>query len=320
MNKGGFWAFLTPLVANIIFFAERPAEWGITMFANFEQSVIDTSGARINLVKAGTGPPLLLLHGYPQTYVMWHKIAPRLAEDFTVVAPDLRGYGDSSKPEGGLGHINYSKRAMAQDQVEVMSKLGYEEFYVVGHDRGARVAHRMALDHPHRVKKLVLLDIAPTHKMYTTADKDFATAYYHWFFLIQPYDLPETLIAANPEYYLRTCLERWGRDSSAFVPTALAEYIRCFSDPAAIHATCEDYRAAATIDLEHDNLDMEQKILCPVLALWGGKGLIGRKYDVLETWRERANDVRGRAINSGHFLPEEAPEGTYLAIQEFLAS
>jgi len=290
------------------------------LFPKFEQTVIDTSGARINLVKGGTGLPLLLLHGYPQTYVMWHKIAPRLAEDFTVVATDLRGYGDSSKPDGGAFDINYAKRAIAQDQVEVMSQLGYVNFYVVGHDRGARVAHRMALDHPHRVKKLALLDIAPTHKMYATTDQEFATAYYHWFFLIQPEDLPETLIGANPEYYLRTCLERWGRDFSAFVPEALAEYIRCFSDPATIHATCEDYRAAATIDLEHDHLDIEQKVVCPLLVLWGGKGFIGRKYDVLETWRERANNVCGKAIACGHFLPEEAPEETYLALHQFLTN
>lgn len=287
------------------------------LFPNFERTTINTSGAKINLVKAGNGPGLLLLHGYPQTHIMWHKIAPRLAENFTVVATDLRGYGDSSKPDGGLNHINYSKRAMAQDQVEVMLKLGYEQFYVVGHDRGARVSHRMALDHPQCVKKLVLLDIAPTYTMYATTDKEFATAYYHWFFLIQPYDLPETLIAANPEYYLRKCLERWSKDVSAFTPEALAEYIRCFSDPAVIHATCEDYRAAATIDLEHDELDMEQKITCPVLVLWGGKGIIGRKYDVLETWRERANDVCGQAIPCGHFLPEEASGQTYQVISQF---
>lgn len=290
------------------------------LFPNFEQTTIDTSGATINLVKGGNGFPLLLLHGYPQTHTMWHNIAPHLAKNFTVVATDLRGYGDSSKPDGGLNHINYSKRAMAQDQVEVMLQLGYEEFYVVGHDRGARVSHRMALDHPHRVKKLILLDIAPTYKMYATTDQEFATVYYHWFFLIQPYDLPETLIGTNPEYYLRKCLERWGKDFSAFSAEALAEYIRCFSDPSVIHATCEDYRAAATIDLEHDQLDMEQKITCPILVLWGGKGIIGRKYEVLEAWRERGNDVRGYALPCGHFLPEEAPEETYQAIYQFLSA
>ncbi|BAT52887.1 putative hydrolase [Nostoc sp. NIES-3756] len=288
------------------------------IFTDFEQTTVKTIQAQINLVKAGHGPALLLLHGYPQTHVMWHKIAPRLAENFTVIATDLRGYGDSSQPESLPNHINYSKRVMAQDQVEVMSELGYEQFYVVGHDRGARVAHRMALDHPHRVKKLALLDIAPTYKMYAATDKEFATAYYHWFFLIQGDNLPETLISANPEYYLRQCLEKWGKDFSAFHPQALAEYIRCFSQPAVIHATCEDYRAAATIDLEHDELDMKQKIQCPVLVLWGEKGIIGRKYNVLEIWRERAIDVSGQSLPCGHFLPEEAPQETYQAIYEFL--
>ncbi|MBD2343686.1 alpha/beta fold hydrolase [Anabaena subtropica] len=290
------------------------------MFIDFEHTIVETTEAQINLVKGGHGPALLLLHGYPQTHVMWHKIAPRLAENFTVVATDLRGYGDSSKPTSIPHHLNYSKRVMAQDQVEVMSKLGYEEFYLVGHDRGARVAHRLVLDHLHCVKKLALLDIAPTHKMYETTDKEFATAYYHWFFLIQPDNLPETLIGANPEYYLRKCLEKWGKDFSAFHPQALAEYIRCFCQPAVIHATCEDYRAAATIDLTHDELDMEQKIPCPLLVLWGEKGIIGRKYNVLETWRERAIDVRGHSISCGHFLPEEAPEETYQAIYKFLVN
>ncbi len=202
------------------------------MFDSFEQTQINTSGATIHLVKGGNGFPLLLLHGYPETHLMWHKIAPRLAEEFTVIAPDLRGYGDSSKPEGGADHYNYSKRAMAQDMVEVMIQLGFEEFFVVGHDRGARVGHRMTLDHPQRVKKLAVLDIAPTYKMYMTADKAFATAYYHWFFLIQPYDLPERLIGAQPEYYLRKCLTRWSADAGAFTPEVVEEYLRCFSNPA----------------------------------------------------------------------------------------
>jgi haloacetate dehalogenase len=251
---------------------------------------------------------------------MWHKIAPRLAEDFTVVAPDLRGYGDSSKPEDGPDHYNYSKRAMAQDLAEVMDKLGYQEFFVAGHDRGGRVAHRMALDHPQRVKKLAVLDIAPTYKMYMSTDKAFATAYYHWFFLIQPYDLPERLIGSQPEYYLRRCLASWSADPAAFAPEAVAEYIRCFSNPATIHASCEDYRAASTIDLQHDEADMDQKVACPLLALWSERGVVGRRYNVLETWRERANDVRGKALPGGHFLPEEAPEETYEALREFLVT
>ncbi len=279
---------------------------------------IKTTGASIHLLKAGSGYPLLLLHGYPQTHIMWHRIAPRLAESFTVVLPDLRGYGDSSKPEGEPDHSNYSKRAMAQDMVEVMSQLGYDEFYVVGHDRGARVTHRMALDHVQCVKKAAVLDIAPTYKMYMSTDKEFATIYYHWFFLIQPADFPERLIAAQPEYFLRSSLRRWAGDPSAIASEAMAEYIRCFSDPASIHATCEDYRAAASIDLQHDETDMQQKVGCPLLVLWGEKGFVGRKYDVLATWRERADHVQGQAIPSGHFLPEEAPEETYKALQPFL--
>ncbi len=288
------------------------------MFENFEQKQYNTSGAVIHLRKGGNGFPLLLLHGYPETHLMWHKIAPRLAQEFTVVVPDLRGYGDSSKPEGDLDHYMYSKRAMAQDMAEVMTQLGFEEFFVVGHDRGARVGHRMALDHARRVEKLAVLDIAPTYKMYMTADRTFATIYYHWFFLIQPFDFPERLIGSQPEYYLRTSLKRWSADFAAFSPEVVEEYVRCFSDPATIHATCEDYRAAASIDLEHDEADMGQRVTCPLLALWGEKGFVGRKYDVLEIWRERAIDVRGGTVPGGHFLPEEAPEETYLALREFL--
>ena len=288
------------------------------MFEGFEQATIVTSGATINLVKGGSGPPLLLLHGYPQSHVMWHKIAPRLAQDFTVVAPDLRGYGDSSKPEGGPDHVNYSKRTMAQDQVEVMAALGFEQFYLVGHDRGARVSHRLTLDHPEKVLKLAVLDIAPTYLMYKTTDMEFATAYYHWFMLIQPYDIPEKFIGGDPEYYIRKKMAHWGRDETAFPEEVLLEYIRCFRDPATIHASCEDYRAAAGIDLQHDEADMTTKISCPLLALWGSKGFVGRKYDVLETWRERASNVQGHSVPSGHFLPEEAPDETYAALHNFL--
>lgn len=289
------------------------------LFEGFTRARIETSGATIDLVHGGTGPPLLLLHGYPQTRAMWHKIAPRLAERFTVVAPDLRGYGDSSKPPGGADHSGYSKRAMALDQVEVMTKLGFEEFAVVGHDRGARVAHRMALDHPGRVRRLALLDIVPTYTMFASVNKEMATSHYHWFFLIQPYDLPERLIGNDPEYYLRKKLERWSAGTEAFAPEAVAEYVRCFSNPATIHATCEDYRAAASIDLVHDEADLARKVICPVLVLWGTGRLQGRPRDVLAAWRERATDVRGRPLPCGHFLPEEAPEETCAELQAFLA-
>ncbi len=290
------------------------------LFENFEHARIATRGATISLVKGGHGYPLLLLHGYPQTHMMWHKIAPRLAEEFTVIVPDLRGYGDSSKPEGGPDHAGYSKRAMAQDMVDVMSTLGYEEFFVVGHDRGGRVAHRLALDAPQRVKKVAVLDIAPTYKMYKTANQAFATAYYHWFFLIQPYDLPERLIGTQSEYYLRRFLAAGSADGTTFTPEAVAEYLRCFSDPATLHAMCEDYRASATIDLLHDEADMSQKVTCPLLALWGEKGFVGHAYDVLEVWRERAENVSGQALPGGHFLPEEVPDETYNALRTFLVS
>ncbi|MGF1471558.1 MAG: alpha/beta fold hydrolase [Rubrobacteraceae bacterium] len=285
------------------------------MFEGFGEERIEGRGAGIHLVRGGDGPPLLLLHGYPQTHVMWHEISQRLAADFTVVAPDLRGYGDSSKPAGGPDHAGYSKREMANDQVEVMDRLGFDRFSVAGHDRGGRVAHRMALDHPERVEKLAVLDIAPTHTMYTTADMEFARAYYHWFFLIQPYDLPERLIGADPEYYLRKKLGQWGRDERAITPEAFTEYLRCFS-PETIHASCEDYRASASIDLTHDEEDLGHRISCPLLVLWGEKGFVGKKYDVVATWKEKTADVRGRSLPCGHFLPEEAPEQT---LEEFRA-
>ncbi|MEE8533949.1 MAG: alpha/beta hydrolase [Alphaproteobacteria bacterium] len=290
------------------------------MFTGFERLEIDCGDAVINLVKGGSGPPLLLMHGYPQTHVMWHKLAPALAERFTVVATDLRGYGDSAKPPGGDDHAGYSKRAMAADQVAVMRALGFERFHVAGHDRGGRVGHRMALDHADAVTKLAVLDIVPTHKLFATTDKALATAYYHWFFLIQPHDFPETLIGNDPDYYLDFVFARWGADADAFSPEAMAEYRRCFSDPAAIHASCEDYRAAASIDLEHDEADLGRRLTCPLLALWGEKGAMHRLYDVLACWRERAQAVEGRALACGHYLPEEAPEETVAALSRFFSA
>ncbi len=290
------------------------------MFPEFQNVVIQTSEVKINLIKGGKGYPVLLLHGYPQTHVMWHKIAARLAENFTIIIPDLRGYGDSDKPSGMTNHDNYSKRVVAQDQIDVMSQLGYEEFYLVGHDRGGRVAHRLTLDYPHKVKKLALLDIAPTYQMYTTTDQEFATAYYHWFFLIQPFPFPETLINNNPDFFLTHCLQSWSKTESAFTPEAMEEYLRCFRDPQTIHGTCEDYRASATIDLEHDRMDIDNKIECPLLVLWGNKGVIEKKYNVTQSWKKRATNVQGKSLNCGHFLPEECPEETYQLLQKFLTN
>jgi haloacetate dehalogenase len=289
------------------------------VFEGFERERIQTSETEIELVRGGEGPPVLLLHGYPQTHAMWHLLVPRLAEDFTVVAADLRGYGDSSKPFGEEDHSTYSKRAMAGDQAAVMESLGLDSFAVVGHDRGGRVAHRMALDYPDRVTKLAVLDIVPTRHIFETVGKELATAYYHWFFYIQPYDLPETLIGGNPSYYLRKKLGGWGTSLETFTQEALAEYERCF-DTATIHASCEDYRAAASIDLTHDGKDQDEghKVECPLLALWGGRGVMERLYDVEAVWREYAIDVRGKPLDAGHFLAEERPTETIRELKEFL--
>jgi haloacetate dehalogenase len=287
------------------------------LFPSFTSCRIKTSGAEINCVVGGSGPPLLLLHGYPQTHAMWHKLAPRLAERYTVVCSDLRGYGDSSKPDGGERHVNYSKRAMAADQVEVMRALGFARFRLAGHDRGARVTHRLCLDHSDAVVRAAVLDISPTRIMYAGTNKAFATAYYHWFFLIQPFDLPERMIGADPIYYLHKKLAGWSSGLQHFDPRALAEYERCFRDPATIHATCEDYRAAASIDLEHDAADADAKIACPLLALWGTKGVVHRMFDPISDWKSVARDVIGKPVVSGHFLAEEAPEETLTELIAF---
>ena len=290
------------------------------MLEGFVTERVRVPGAEINLARGGSGPPLLLLHGYPQTHAMWHRVAPRLAERFTVVAPDLRGYGDSSKPPSDPEHFAYSKRATAQDQVEVMAALGFERFAVVGHDRGARVAHRMCLDHPERVTRVALLDIIPTRAVFQAVNQRIATATYHWFFLIQPYDLPERLIGSDPEFFLRWHLRSWsGGEDGFFDPAAVAEYVRCFGDPATIHASCEDYRAGASIDLAHDEADLDRKVACPLLVLWGQKDPDKAGWGMVEAWRERAEDVRGRALPSGHFLAEERPEETLAELVPFLA-
>jgi haloacetate dehalogenase len=290
------------------------------MFEHFTQTQIATDGATINLRYGGSGPAVLLLHGYPQTHAMWHRVGPRLAEHFSVVMADLRGYGDSSKPAGGDDHAGYSKRAMALDQAQVMAALGFDRFAVVGHDRGARVGHRMALDHADRVTRLAVLDIVPTYHIFTHVTKELATLYYHWFFLIQPYDLPEKLIGADPRYYLHKKLGGWGSQLEIFAPEALAEYERCFADPAMIQASCEDYRAAASIDMIHDQADRGRKLDCPLLALWGERGVPHRCHNVLEVWRDYGHDVRGRPLAAGHFLAEEQPEETADELLAFLTA
>jgi haloacetate dehalogenase len=297
---------------------QSPQPPAASLFPGFQPAVLQTSATTINLVHGGKGRPVLLLHGWPQTHVIWHKIAPRLAQDFHVVVADLRGYGDSGKPSEGKNHEGYSKRAMAQDQVEIMQQLGFETFAVVGHDRGGRVGHRMALDHPARVTKLAVLDIVPTHKLYNTVSREFATAYWHWFFLIQPAPLPETFLSTNADFFINRA---FGRSApGVFRKEAVDAYLRAFRDPATIHAGCEDYRAAATIDLSHDDADIGRKISCPVLALWAAKGPMNRLYKVLETWQERAANVTGKSLPSGHFLPEEAPDETYAELQAFLST
>lgn len=288
------------------------------MFAGFQVRDIDGSGARIHLRIGGSGPPLLLLHGNPLTHVMWHKIAPRLAERFTVVATDLRGYGDSSKPPGGEKSIGYSFRSMAVDQVEVMRALGFEKWRVAGHDRGGRVAHRMALDFPRHVEKVAFLDIVPTHHMLSNIRKSWAVDSYHWFFMAQPFDYPEAMIEAYGfERYIRRKLDKPGVGLSAFTPEAMAEYIRCCTREN-IHAVCEDYRAAVGIDLVHDEADLATKIAMPMLVLWGEKSHVNRSYKPIEAWKERAFDVRGRMLPCGHYPAEQSPEETLAELLAFL--
>jgi haloacetate dehalogenase len=285
------------------------------MFEGFELTTIDTGEARIRVRHGGSGPPLLLLHGNPQTHVMWHKIAPRLAREFTVVAADLRGYGDSSKPPNSEDHAAYSKRAMARDQVEVMRQLGFEEFFLAGHDRGARCAYRLALDHPQRVRKLAVLDILPTYETFRRADMQFGLRTWHWFFLAQPADFPERAITRAPDVFF----ER--RPTSYWTDEARADYWRCYQNPETIRAICEDYRAGASIDFNLDKADVgTRKIVCPVLVVWGEQSWFQMGWDFLGIWREWADDVRGRGLNSGHFLAEEVPDETYAELRAFFSA
>jgi len=296
-------------------------------FEGFEAQQVDVGNGISLFVRRGGkrgAPPLLLLHGYPQTHAMWQRVALRLADRFELVLPDLRGYGRSSKPPGAADHANYSKRAMAADIVALMRALGHERFHVAAHDRGARVAHRLALDHPQAIDRLCLIDIVPTLQMYERTDMAFAQAYYHWFYLIQPAPLPEKQIGADAPWYLRWTLSGWGSKGIDYIePEALADYEQGFCNAEGIHAACEDYRAAASIDLEHDRTSRAagQRIACPLHVLWGARGVIARLYAPLDDWRAAASGpVTGRAFDAGHFIAEELPEPTADELAGFFAA
>lgn len=300
--------------------AAQPAN-ASPMFPGFQRARLQANGVTINAVHGGQGRPVLLLHGWPQTHVIWHKIAPKLATEFTVVATDLRGYGDSDKPKGGGDHAAYSKRVMAQDQAEVMSRLGFDTFAVVGHDRGARVSHRLAMDHPSRITKLALVDIAPAAQVYRSLTKDMAAAYWHWFFMRLPEPVPETILGNDVDFIFKVLAGR--EPAGTFTNEAIAEYVRAWRDPATIHAGCEDFRATASIDLVHDEEDElhGRRVACPLLVLWGERGQVGPYFkDVLAVWRRYATILTGRAVPGGHFLAEESPDETYKEIRAFLTS
>jgi haloacetate dehalogenase len=293
------------------------------LMPDFEPFDVVTEGdVTIHGVRAGQGLPVLLLHGHPQTHLTWHEVAPQLVSaGYQVIAPDLRGYGDSSRPPGGDHHAGYSKRMMARDQVAVMRSLGHERFAVIGHDRGGRVAHRMALDHPGAVDCVTVIDIAPTATMYAQTNQEFARRYFWWFFLIQPAPLPERLIEGDLEFFLRSHLAAQSKTPGVPSEELIQEYLRCYRLPGGIHAICEDYRAAASIDLEHDAVDTGagRKLEMPLLVLWGSKGVVGEIYDVLATWRAVAADVRGQPLDCGHSPQEERPAQTVAALLEFMS-
>ncbi|MDB6145285.1 MAG: putative hydrolase [Pseudomonas sp.] len=291
------------------------------MFAGFQKHQRQVNGVDIAYRIGGSGPGLLLLHGHPQTHVIWHKVAETLAKQFTVVAADLRGYGDSSKPPADEDHSRYSKREMARDNVELMRELGFSSFSVLAHDRGARVAHRLALDHSHSVKRMVLLDIAPTLSMYTQTNEAFARAYWHWFFLIRPAPLPETLIEANPEQFLRSVMGSRSAGMAPFADEAFSEYLRCLKLPDAARGICEDYRASASIDLDHDRADIAagHKLNLPLMVLWGAEGIVGRCFEPLKEWQQVATDVQGKPVPAGHYIAEEAPELLLAEVLPFLS-
>ena len=292
-------------------------------FSGFEShtaSVASDDGPiEISYLKGGSGPPLLLLHGFPQTKAIWELVAPELAKNYTVIAADLRGYGASSKPHGDTDHATYSKRAMASDQHALMRSLGFERFFLLGHDRGGRVSHRLAMDFPESVLRLMVLDISPTLTMYENTSMEFAKGYWHWFFLIQPEPVPETLIGANPEYWLKNHMGRHA-GTGIFSPTRWSEYLSGASNPESMHAMCEDYRAASTIDLMHDRLDRElgKKLQMPMRVLWGEHGLVNKCFQPIEDWKRVSyTEVTGKTVSCGHYIPEELPEGLIAETKEF---
>lgn len=279
------------------------------MLEAFESLQVTRAGVTLNVRRAGQGTPLLLLHGHPQSHAMWHRVAPQLADQFQVVLMDLRGYGDSGRPPAGEQSANYAKREMALDALAVMRQLGHARFQVLAHDRGARVAHRLALDHPQAVERMLLLDIAPTLAMYRNTTEAFARAYWHWFFLIQPPPLPEALIASDPRRYVRSVMGARHAGLAAFAPESLAEYERCAALPGTAESICADYRASAGIDLQHDQADQEagRRLTQPLRVLWGEHGAVGRCFDVQSLWRAAATDFSGRSLPCGHYIAEEAP-------------
>jgi len=292
-------------------------------FKGFEHKMVDVGdGIEINTLIGGCGEEaILLLHGHPESYLIWRDIAPMLAQKYTVIATDLRGYGDSSKPQGLSDHSNYSKRVMAQDQVNVMQTLGFSKFHIVGHDRGARVCHRLMLDHPEKVLTCTMMDILPTLDMYEQTNQEFATKYWHWFFYIQAYDVPERFLGANPEYFIRNNLLKKATPEAQknFPEDVLQEYIRHYSNPATVHGICEDYRASVGIDLEHDKQNRPFTIKTPLLVLWGANGVVGNIWNVLEGWQKYASDVQGFGVEAcGHFVPEEKPKVVLHALLKFL--
>ena len=290
------------------------------LLPGFEYRRMDVAGMTVSYAISGSGPPLLLLHGYPENHLMWRHVAPFLARDHTVVLADLRGYGDSGKPVPDAAGNLYSKRFMARDQVGLMRQLGFGQFQLVGHDRGARVAHRLVLDHPGTVTRLAVLDIVPTRHVLGNVTRALATAYYHWFFLIVPNGIPEHMIAADPGYWIRSFISPLLGEGASIEPEVMEDYIRCFRDPGTIAGSCADYRSGASTDLVHDEETFAagQKIECPVLALWGKQAFVGRGYEPLSVWQQYATDVRGHALPTGHFLPEEAPDQVSAALHEFL--